>query len=64
MKIIANGITSITELNEVMGLIENEFTTDKSTSDNDIMLFGSEATYNVKISVYYDDVQLIEIEVM
>ena len=64
MKIIANGISNIKELNEVMELIENEFTTDRSTSDNEIMLFGSESTYNVKISVYYDDVQLIEIEVM
>ena len=64
MKIIANGISNTKQLNEVMAFIENEFTTDRSTEDCVVNLSGEHGVYDITISVYYDDVQTIEIEVL
>lgn len=64
MRILANGITSISQLNEVMELIGTQFTTDRSTEDQIIEYSGDYGIYDVKISLYYDEIQTIEIEVL
>jgi len=64
MRIIANGVTRIQELEECMELIASAFTTDRSTEDRVIEYSGDYALYKIKIGVFYDEVQSIEIEVL